>query len=95
MAENVALTTIRHGKEDGTVVVIEEGEKVTGLPSDVVKDLKEQGLVGSPAMTPSEVDEEKAELQAKIDELNAQLAEAQAANTAKQQASTPPAAPTK
>ena len=45
---NVAYTQILHGKDDGTQIVIEEGKEVSGLPTDVVKALKEQGLIGPP-----------------------------------------------
>lgn len=78
---DVAYTTIRHGKDDGTVVVVNEGDEVKGLPSEVVKDLKEQKLIGPKTVSSDEVDAEKAEMQAKIDELEAKLAESQAAAT--------------
>jgi hypothetical protein len=76
----VAFTTIRHGKDDGEVVVVNEGEEVKGLPADVVKDLKEQGLVGEPPKTQEEKDEDKEALQARVDELEAQLAEFEKTN---------------
>lgn len=80
---NVAYTRIEHGKDDGSVVVVEEGDEVKGLPSDVVKDLKEQGLVGAPLTSSAEASEEveeleeqNAELQARVRELEQALQEA-------------------
>ena len=35
----VAYTKIEHGKDDGTLVVIEEGDEVKGLPAEVAKQL--------------------------------------------------------
>jgi len=76
---DVALTRIQHGNEDGSVTVVEENEPVKGLPADVVKDLKAQGLIGSPPASPQEQDdlqEENDELRAQVEELKAKLAEA-------------------
>ncbi len=80
---NVAYTRIEHGTDDGDLVVVEEGDEVKDLPADVVKELKEQGLVGEPPKTKAERDEdlesleaENDELQARVQELEAQLAAA-------------------
>lgn len=77
MAE-VALTKIRHGNEDGSVIEIEEGGKVDKLPSDVKDTLRELGSIGEPALTQADKDEEKEELLDRIAELQKQLAEANA-----------------
>lgn len=75
----IAFTKIRHGKPDGTVVVIEEGETVKGLPEDVVAQLKEQGIIGDkPEVQSAENDElakENADLRKQLEELQAQLKE--------------------
>lgn len=71
----VALTTIRHGGTDGKVTVIKEGDEVEGLPSDVVKALKKQKLIGEPVSNAAVVDE-RDELQKRVAELEAQLEEA-------------------
>lgn len=76
---NVAYTQILHGKDDGTQVVIEEGKEVTGLPTDVVKALKEQGLIGPPldaetaAAQSEELEAENVALREQIAALKAQL----------------------
>lgn len=69
----IAFTTILHGNEDGSVVTINEGEAVKGLPKEVVDDLKAQGLVGD-APVASEVQEAEADaLRARVVELEAEL----------------------
>ena len=70
---NVAYTQILHGKDDGTQIVIEEGKEVLGLPTDVVKALKEQRLIGPPldAETAAAVNDE---LAAENDALRKQIA---------------------
>lgn len=73
----VAYSRIEHGKEDGSLVVIEEGESVTGLPKDVVETLKETGVVGE---TPVPDADEIAELRARVAELEAELNGAQDPN---------------
>lgn len=73
----VALTNIRHGNKDGTIVEVEEGGKVDKLPSDVRDELRELGSIGEPAMTQADKDEEKEELLDKIAKLQEELAEAQ------------------
>lgn len=77
----VAFTTIRHGEEDGSVTIVEQGHPVTGiLPVDVVDELRNQGLVGVAQLTPEQAQEDAAEraaLQTRVAELEAQLAAAQ------------------
>lgn len=73
----VAFTTIRHGKDDGSVVEVKENDTVKGLPEDVVKSLKEQGLVGDPPKTQAEKDDDLAAAQAEIASLRAKLEEAE------------------
>ena len=78
---NVAYTQILHGKDDGTQIVIEEGKEVSGLPTDVVKALKEQGLIGPPldaetaAAQSEELEAENVALREQIAALKAQLDE--------------------
>ena len=90
---DVALTTIQHGMENGKVVVVKEGEPVEGLPSDVVADLKEQGLIGKAPVVQEDdddaEDERVADLEAQVAELRAKLAEASKSDTSK--SDTPPA----
>lgn len=77
----VAKTDILHGKDD-EVIEIRQGEEVRDLPSDVVKQLKAQKLVGEPAPTASQSEEnedleqENEELAAQVEELQKQLEEA-------------------
>lgn len=67
----VAYSRIVHGKDDGSRLVIEEGNKVSGLDKETMQALKEAGVVGEEAAaTPDEVEE----LRAKVAELEAQLA---------------------
>lgn len=80
---DVALTEIRHGKEDGEVVVVKEGDEVKGLPKDVVENLKEQGLIGAPPVSTveqnekvEELEQENEDLQKQVEKLQAELAEA-------------------
>lgn len=77
----IALTTIRHGNEDGTVLEILEGEVVKGLPEDVVDSLAEQGLVGEAPKAVEEALSENEELKARVAELAAQLEAATAKTT--------------
>jgi hypothetical protein len=86
MAE-VALTRIVHGEEDGSRTVIEEGGSVKDLPKDVVDELREAGAVGTPPAAASGLADERDALQARVAELEAQLAEAKGDG-----AKTPPAA---
>lgn len=97
---DVALTTIQHGTDDGDVVVIREGDEVKGLPKEVVADLKEQGLIGEPAATPAQSDDEKKALKARIAELEGQLADANKekpndSGTGQTSTPTPPTPPAK
>lgn len=77
----VALTTITHGKDDGERVTVPEGEKVPGglFTKDQLKNLHDEGLIGEPPATPSEVadtEAENADLKAKVEALEAELAAA-------------------
>lgn len=72
----VALTTIRHGDDKGNVTVINEGDEVKGLPSDVVKALKKQKLIGDAPQANSAVVDERDALQQRVAELEAALEEA-------------------
>lgn len=74
----IAFTEIRHGKDDGSVVVINEGDEVKGLPKDVVEDLKAQGIIGeqTSAAEVEDLNEENEELRAEVAELKKKLAEA-------------------
>jgi hypothetical protein len=78
-----ALTTLTHGKEDGTRVVVPEGEKVPqGLfTKEQLEELKENGAIGEPPPSPSEVaasDEENANLKEQVAKLQEELAAARA-----------------
>lgn len=74
----IAYTEIRHGKDDGSVVVIKEGDTVKGLPKDVVDQLADQGIIGDEPTREEVVDlnEENADLRAQVEALQKQLAEA-------------------
>ena len=77
----VALTTIRHGAEDGTVTVVEEGDQLPAkvFTKDQLAELEENGSIGEPVVaTPAATDEEKAALEARIAELEAELEAAKA-----------------
>ena len=92
---NVALTTIRHGKDDGSVVVVKEGDEVKGLPKDVVEDLKSQGLIGEPAVSTVEQDEQVEKLEAENEDLQKQVEELQAKLAEAEEGKTPPTPPAK
>ena len=83
----VAYTKISHGQKDGTVVTIDEGAEVKNLPTDVVKELKELGVVGPPldaqaaAKVNEELQTENDELRAQLEALQAQLAESEPVKT--------------
>jgi len=69
----VALTRIVYGKDDGERVVIEEGETVKGLPKETLDELREAGAIGSPPEAASGLVDERDALQARVEELEAQL----------------------
>lgn len=76
-----AFTTITHGAKDGARTIVPEGERVPAnlFSKAELQDLKDQGLVGEPAPTPSEVvatERENEELRAKVEALEAELAAA-------------------
>lgn len=79
----VALTRIEHGKKDGELVVVEEGDKVpSGLFSkDELEVLEASGSVGDEAQLPPD-DDEVAELRARVAELEAKLQAGQDPNAA-------------
>jgi len=83
----VAYTKIEHGKDDGTLVVIEEGDEVKGLPAEVTKQLAEQGLIGEPLTSGTEKDQTIDELEAENEDLKSQLEKVRAELVA---AKTPP-----
>lgn len=59
---DVALTNIKYGTEDGTVIDILFGEDVSELPQDVIDELKEQGLIdGEPVLPVSAPEVEEVE----------------------------------
>lgn len=82
----IAFTEIRHGNDDGSIIVIKEGETVKGLPADVVKDLTEQGLIGNKAeveiVQDPEVVKENEALKAQVEALQKELAAAKQTPTA-------------
>jgi protein-L-isoaspartate O-methyltransferase len=84
----VAFTRIEHGDKDGKLIVVEEGAEVKGLPKELVDQLAEQGIIGEPAKTESDRDEDIAELEDENDALKAQVAELKKQLAEK---STPPA----
>jgi hypothetical protein len=75
-----ALTRIVHGKEDGSRVVVEEGESVPSglLDKDTLDLYKQEGLVGAKVdanADSSGLAEEKEALAQRVAELEAQLAQ--------------------
>lgn len=75
----VALTNIRHGKEDGTILEVAYGESTKDLPDEVIAELKAQGLVGDLPKALSEAQANEVEaLKAEIAELEALKDEAEA-----------------
>jgi len=84
----VALTDIRHGLKDGTVVTIKAGDKIPAtIDKASLEILREVGSVGDAPPTAKEVEDKDAQ----IAELKAQLEAAQAALTAQDDANPPPA----
>jgi hypothetical protein len=69
----VALTNIKHGKDDGTLVEFAAGDEVKGLDKETLGNLKELGVVGEPTVTQSQKDEEKEALEARVAQLEAEL----------------------
>jgi hypothetical protein len=78
-----ALSHIEHGKEDGTRLVLEPGDKITKgqMPDDIIKRLVQRGNVVTydPTAEPLTADEaleqeaENEELRLKVAQLEAQL----------------------
>jgi hypothetical protein len=84
MAKKVALSTIRHGKEDGEVVVFEVGDSVTGLDKETMLELEAAGSVGPEPQAAAEAQEDLAAseaarqtLEKQVEELQQQLAAAE------------------
>jgi hypothetical protein len=86
-----ARSTIRYGTEDGSVVTIEHGEVIKGLPDEVVDELIEAGAVATtPKVTTSSAPEEIAKRDDRIAELEAALAEARSGGGAPSSATKAP-----
>jgi hypothetical protein len=85
----VALTGIKYGKEDGSLVEFDEGDdvKASDFPKDVFEDLKKQGAIGTPPRpreedaSAAELEEENNALQERVKDLEKQLAEAKKPDT--------------
>lgn len=80
MATLIAQSRIMHGADDGSVVDIEEGSKVTekDLPKDVIERLQELGSLVEPAPEAQAAEDELATKDKQIAELQQQLADMQA-----------------
>ena len=87
----IAFTTIRHGNPDGSVTEILEGGEVKDLPKAVLDDLRAQGLVGDAPVASAEQEAENETLRAKVAELEALLAKANAKAPEAPQTPKPPA----
>jgi hypothetical protein len=91
----VALTNIKHGTEEGTMIEIEAGEKVSksDLPEGVYDELKENGAIGNPPVAldddtdAAELAAQNDDLQKRVAELEAQLADAKGSGGAPKQTS--------
>ena len=71
----VALTDIKHGLEDGSVVEVKQGDKIPStIPAAAVRILRDSGAVGEAPVTREDIDSKDA----RIAELEKALAEAQA-----------------
>jgi hypothetical protein len=82
MATEIALTGLNYHNDDGENVFVEGGSKVPAdIPKQVLKDYRENGAIGEAPLTQIDRDAEKDELLSKVDELQKQLADAQAART--------------
>jgi hypothetical protein len=69
----VALTDIKYGDPDGSVVFINAGDEVADIPDDVVDNLREQGAIGDSF---SENDSLRIQqLQAELEDLRRKIAE--------------------
>jgi hypothetical protein len=73
MATEVALTGLEYLDDEGQRVSVAEGDKVDGIPEDVLDGFRENGAIGEPALTQADKDAEKDELLQKIAELQAEL----------------------
>ena len=74
----VALTRIRYGADDGTVIDVLEGDPIPkDIPKDIVEELKASEAIGEPPVTAAQADDEKATLAAENDALMSQVAELQ------------------
>ena len=71
----VALTDIKHGLEDCSVVEVKQGDKIPStIPAVAVRILRDSGAVGEAPVTREDIDSKDA----RIAELEKALAEAQA-----------------
>lgn len=69
----VAFSEIRHGKDDGEVLVIKEGEPVKGLSKEVMLELEAAGAIGEEPMASSEVQADLAAVESERDDLQDQV----------------------
>lgn len=71
----IALTDIRHGLDDGTVIEVKQGNKIPStIPGSALLALRDAGAVGEAPVTKEEISSKDA----RIAELEKALAEAQA-----------------
>ena len=71
----IALTDIRHGLDDGTVIEVKQGNKIPStIPGSALRALRDAGAVGEAPVTKEEISSKDA----RIAELEKALAEAQA-----------------
>lgn len=83
----VALTIIKHGNEDGSVEVFEPGDEVN-LPEDVLDELRASGAYGEPTdATGYEAEIER--LKAQLEEATARLEASKADAEANEEAAAP------
>jgi len=84
----VALTKIKHGNADGTVVELEPGDKIPGktFSKEELEALQASGSIGQPA---AESNQELEMAKARVAELEAQLAEREEAAKANEKPSEP------
>jgi hypothetical protein len=67
-----AVTDIQHGNEDGSITYIEAGEEVSGLPEEVMDDLRASGSITD---EPSSDDVARLQqLEAEVEALRSQVA---------------------
>lgn len=70
----IALTDIRHGLDNGTVIEVKQGNKIPStIPGSALRSLRDAGAVGEAPVTKEEISSKDA----RIAELEKALAEAQ------------------